>query len=161
MFLFSCRELHYLWTGKVLDVQPGPACDCPTNYPVFQRWPHDDDSLWRGMNCRKVAGTQEYMRVHHDSHVPQLAADEDTSTYWLSNGSTPLSRLNLELGTTYQVGGTIKNSFAHDMLLPDDHTTEMLCYKTLANCLPGFGPKGKKSRQYSVCMIIVFHNSFR
>ena len=32
-----------------------------------------------------------------------MAADGNTSTYWLSNGSNPLSKLDIDLGTAYQV----------------------------------------------------------
>ena len=38
-----------------------------------------------------------------DSHVPGMITDGDTRTYWLSNGSNPLSKLVIDLKETYQV----------------------------------------------------------
>ena len=38
-----------------------------------------------------------------DSHRPQMITDGNTRTYWLSNGSNPLSKLVIDLNITYQV----------------------------------------------------------
>ena len=85
-------------------MQPENGCDCPSGSPILNRWPHYSDKTWRGMDCKEINSNRGgNSRFHINSHIPQMAADGNTSTYWLSNGSNPLSKLDINLGTAYQV----------------------------------------------------------
>ena len=96
---FQLREAS---AKKVVTLGGGSQCSF-ANKTIISAGSLEEGEITNSSNRDSTAVPLTLTCGAADSHVPGMITDGNTSTYWLSNGSNPLSKLDIDLTKTYQV----------------------------------------------------------